>query len=61
MAKMMAALVLAGTLAGAVLGSEVGKSLDRADRLAMERSTQNALENNKTGKESVMLFFTLSG
>ena len=45
--------VAVGTLAGAVLGSEVGKSLDRADRLAMERSTQNALENNKTGKESV--------
>ena len=30
--------VAIGTLAGAILGQEVGKSLDRADRLAMERN-----------------------
>ena len=43
--------VAVGTLAGAALGGEVGKSLDRADRLAMERSTQHALEKNKTGRQ----------
>ena len=44
--------VAVGTLAGAALGSEVGKSLDRADRLAMRRSTQTALEKNRTGAAS---------
>ena len=39
--------VAVGTLAGAALGGEVGKSLDRADRLAMERSTQHALEKTR--------------
>src|SRR5262249_4653977 len=33
-----------GALAGAWAGSEVGKSLDRADRLEMERTTQTGLE-----------------
>ena len=33
-------------------GAHVGKSLDRADRLAMRRSTQAALETNKTGAAS---------
>jgi surface antigen len=33
-----------GALAGAWAGSEVGKSLDRADRLEMQRTTQGALE-----------------
>ncbi len=46
------AAISVGTLAGAYIGSEVGKSLDRADRLAMQRSTQDALENNETGEES---------
>ena len=46
------AAVAVGTLLGAVLGSEVGKSLDIADRLPIERSTQNALENNKTNQVS---------
>jgi surface antigen len=41
-----------GTLAGAYIGSEVGKSLDRADRLAMRRSTQSALENNRIGQHA---------
>ena len=44
--------VAVGTMAGAALGSEVGKSLDRADRLAMRRSTQTALEKNRTGAAS---------
>lgn len=33
----------AGTLLGAWIGKEIGKSLDEADRVAMERSTQTAL------------------
>ncbi len=44
--------VAVGTLAGAALGAEIGKSLDRADRLAMQRSTQDALENNTTGSRT---------
>ena len=44
--------VAVGTLAGAALGAEIGKSLDRADRLAMQQSTQTALEKNKTGVKS---------
>ena len=44
--------VAVGTLAGAALGGEVGKSLDRADRLAMQKSTQTALEKNKAGSQS---------
>jgi surface antigen len=39
--------VAIGTLAGAVIGGEIGRSLDAADRAAMERSTQYALENNR--------------
>ena len=44
------AATAAGTLLGAWLGSEVGKSLDRADRLAMEQTTQRALEEAPVGK-----------
>ena len=44
--------VAVGTLAGAALGSEIGKSLDRADRIAMQRSTQTALEKNRVGRKS---------
>lgn len=39
-----------GTLLGALIGSEIGKSLDRADQIAMERSTQKALETSPSGK-----------
>ena len=39
-----------GALAGAFLGSEVGKSFDRADKAAMERSTQRALETAPSGQ-----------
>jgi surface antigen len=38
-----------GTLLGAYIGSEVGKSLDRADRLAMENTTQSSLESSPSG------------
>jgi surface antigen len=46
------AAVAIGALAGAFLGGEVGKSLDRADELAMERTSQQALESNRTGQPS---------
>ncbi len=46
------AAVAAGTLLGALVGNEVGKSLDRADKLAMERSTQSTLERQPTGTTS---------
>lgn len=46
------AAVAIGTLAGALLGSEVGKSLDRADRAAVERTSNTALENNRTGQQA---------
>ncbi len=40
--------VAVGTLAGALIGREIGSSLDRADRLEMERSAQYSLEHNRT-------------
>jgi len=42
--------VAIGTLAGALAGQEVGRSLDRADRLAMERNAQYALEYTRTNQ-----------
>ena len=39
----------AGAIAGALLGGEIGKSLDRADRLAMGKTTQATLETGKIG------------
>ena len=44
--------VAVGTLAGALIGQEVGKSLDKADRLAMENTTQQALEYNPSQQSS---------
>lgn len=44
--------VAIGTLAGALIGQEVGRSLDRADRLAMENSAQQALEYNQAHHSS---------
>ncbi len=38
-----------GALLGALVGSEVGKSLDRADRLAMQQTSQRTLEEVPTG------------
>ena len=46
------AAVAIGALAGAFLGGEVGKSLDRADRQAMARTSHNALENNPVNQTS---------
>jgi len=41
-----------GVLAGAWMGGEIGKSLDAADRAAMQRSTQHAMEKSKTGSRT---------
>ena len=38
-----------GTLLGALAGREIGMSLDRADRLAIERTTQESLESAPAG------------
>ena len=38
-----------GTLLGALIGSEIGRSLDRADQLAMQHTTQSALETVPSG------------
>jgi len=43
------AAVAIGTLAGAFLGNEAGKSLDRADRLFMQRSVHQSLQASRTG------------
>ncbi|NOZ43133.1 MAG: hypothetical protein GXP02_08235 [Alphaproteobacteria bacterium] len=45
--------VAAGTLAGAYIGQEIGKSLDRADRQAMQRQTQYSLESTPSGNVTV--------
>lgn len=44
------AAVAIGALAGAFVGNQVGKSLDNADKIAMERSTQRALETAPSGQ-----------
>ncbi len=46
------AAVAAGTLLGAWAGSEIGRSLDRADRLAMQQTTQTSLETGRTDETS---------
>jgi len=46
------AAVAIGALAGAYLGGEVGKSLDAADRQAMQSNAQNSLEYGRTGQTS---------
>ena len=48
MGKGQLAAFAVGTLLGAWAGNEIGKSLDRADRLAMGRTTQNALETGRS-------------
>lgn len=40
--------VAIGTLAGALIGQDIGRSLDQADRLAMESNAQYALEHAPT-------------
>jgi surface antigen len=47
-----AAMTGLGVLLGAVLGSEVGRSLDRADHLTMERTTQQTLEMAPSGQSA---------
>lgn len=44
--------VAAGTLAGAAIGSSIGKSMDNADRQAMARNRQVALETYPSGQTS---------
>jgi surface antigen len=39
-----------GVLIGALMGSDVGKSLDRADQLAMEKTTRDTLESAPPGQ-----------
>ena len=39
-------------VAGGLFGSEIGKSLDKADKMHLERTTQNSLEYNKAGQTS---------
>ncbi len=41
-----------GTLAGVLIGQEIGRSLDRQDRMEMQRTAQYALENNPTNRSS---------
>ncbi len=40
--------VAIGTLAGALIGQDIGRSLDQADRIAMEKNAQYALEHAPT-------------
>jgi surface antigen len=42
----------AGAVLGALVGSEVGRSLDRADRMHMARTTQSTLEHAPSGRTS---------
>ncbi len=44
------AAVAAGTLLGSLLGGNIGKSLDNADRIAMQQTTQRTLESSPSGK-----------
>ena len=41
----------AGALLGAFLGNQIGLSLDRADRLAMQKTTTTALETSKVERQ----------
>ena len=46
------AAVAIGALAGAWMGGELGKSLDKADKAYMQRTTQDSLEYAKAGATS---------
>jgi surface antigen len=39
-----------GAIAGAMIGQSIGKSLDKADRLEMERTAQYSLENSRVNE-----------
>ncbi|MEX2644001.1 MAG: RT0821/Lpp0805 family surface protein [Acetobacterales bacterium] len=41
--------IATGAVLGALVGNEAGKSLDRADKIAMSRTTQNTLETQPSG------------
>ena len=41
-----------GTMLGAIIGGETGKSLDRADRMAMQQATYEALDYGESGSSS---------
>ena len=43
------AAVAAGALLGSLLGGNIGKSLDNADRIAMQQTTQRTLESSPSG------------
>ena len=43
------AAVAAGALLGSLLGGNIGKSLDNADRIAMQQTTQRSLESSPSG------------
>ncbi|MDX1483113.1 MAG: RT0821/Lpp0805 family surface protein [Alphaproteobacteria bacterium] len=42
----------AGIVLGGIVGSEVGRSLDRADRAYMARTTEESLERGRSGETS---------
>ena len=44
--------VAIGGIAGALIGKDIGKTLDRADRNNMQRTSQQALEKTRTGSVS---------
>jgi len=46
------AAVAIGAVLGGIMGSEVGKSLDKADRDHLDKTTQNSLEHNRVGQAS---------
>lgn len=41
---------VAGAVAGAYLGGRLGRNLDNKDKNEMQRTTQNALENSRSGQ-----------
>ena len=44
-----AAVAVGGTLAGGLIGSSLGAKLDNADRAALQRTTQDTLELERSG------------
>ncbi len=46
------AAIAVGTLLGAGIGQEVGRSLDKADRLAMQQTMSSSLERSPSGQST---------
>lgn len=44
--------MIVGAMAGAAIGSSIGKSLDRADQIAMQQTSQHSLESSQSGTVS---------